>query len=167
MGQSINKVRKNMKTISFDYDNVAGCCKAYAIPEESFVALTDESSSGTATLVTTDPDGIVEVPTYANDLSFDENSSQTDHGQLYDVAVSGSIPVLASTGEDVLRRLECGRWLLLFQTRNGNTVLAGTKDVPLRFSRGRNVGPNADRTQFSFTAKEPEPSLYVSSSIVG
>ena len=156
-----------MKTISFDYDNVPGCCKAYAIPEESFVALTDESSSGTATFVTTNSDGIVEVPTFTEDLSFEENASLTEHGLLYDVSVNGSIPVLAAMGEDVLRILECGRWLLLFQTRNGNTVLAGTKDVPLRFSRDRNVGPNADRTQFSFTAKEPEPSLYVSSSIVG
>lgn len=150
-----------MKKILFDCDYVPGVAMAYAIPASDFLLLTPETADGIAILDLTSTSGIVELPTYADDLAFSEVPVEDGGLVAYDVTVTGSSPVTSSQNEDVLRRLEEGSWLLLFKTKGGSVKLAGSEDIPLRFTRETQVTKAEDRVRFTFSGLEEESALFV------
>ncbi len=164
MGQFHNQVKKYMKTIQFDFDNVGGITRVYAIPTTSFLRLRKDYINEMQYLEVRQREGIINIPVYADtSFTFNETQSQEDGGDLWTVEIAGLIPKRYRLNEKSVRTLERGEWLVLFQDNNGDAVLAGTIEVPLRFSSARTTGTETEinGNRFTFTGKEAEPSIIV------
>lgn len=165
MGQFHNKVKKGMKTLIFDFDNVHGIANMYAVPAAAVSKCERNPMTGDVILRLTGSDDVIEIPTYQGDhFKTEEVHQLTDGGDCWDVKVSGIIPKRSALNEAVIQKLECGEWIVLTQDANGEIVIYGTTDVPLKFTHSRSSGSNGELngSTFTFSAKEPAPSMVLS-----
>ena len=153
-----------MKTIEFDFDNVGGLTHLYLIDVAGLERVDTNVSDGKVKPVITSGTRIYNIEVYGgNDFKFSEVMSIEDSGNVFAVTIAGYIPRLDSLVEvDVLER---GEWIAVHQDANGNILLTGTRDVPLRFVTTKNTGTASTRnaTAFSLQASEPTPSRVATS----
>lgn len=164
MGQFHSQAKKYMKTIQFDFDNVGGITRVYAIPVTSFLRLRKDYINEKQYLEVRRRTDIVAIPVYADSsFSFNETQSQEEGGDLWTVEITGLIPKRSRLNEITVRILERGEWLVLLQDCNGDIVLAGTTEMPLRFSSARTTGTETEinGNRFTFAGVEPDPSVIV------
>jgi hypothetical protein len=153
-----------MKTIQFDFDNVGGITQVYAIPLASFLRLRKDYINEMQYFEVKQRADIIAIPVYADSsFTFNETQRQEDGGNLWAVEIAGLIPKRYRLNEKSVRTLERGEWLVLFQDNNGDVVLAGTIEVPLRFLSARTTGTETEvnGNRFTFTGMEAEPSVIV------
>lgn len=168
MGQFHSKEKKRMKALTFDYDNLQGIASIYAIPVSSYLRITPDYVDQTLLLELIKREMIITIPVYAGDsFQFSESQSLEDGGDVWEVAITGVIPKRCPLNEKHMNTLERGDWLVLSQDSNGTVTLSGTTDVPLKFTHSRTTGSSSELngSHFTFSAKEPDPSLIVSNDI--
>lgn len=154
-----------MKTFDFDYDNLSGISLMYAIPVSSFNSCVQDPITLWHQLALINAEQVIDIPVYGGDsFCFNEVQSVEDGGDLWEVTVSGIIPKRYKLAESDMNVLEHGEWLVLTRDANGTIVLAGTTDVPLKFTHSRTTGTSGEMngTRFSFGAKEASPSIVLS-----
>lgn len=155
-----------MRTFNFDYDNLGGISLMYAIPVSMFGSCIQNPIDLSYQLQLTDVGRIIDIPVYSGDsFIFNESQSVEDGGDIWDIAVSGIIPKRCELTEALMNVLERGDWLVLHRDANGTIVLSGTVDVPLKFTHSRTTGTTGEMngSKFTFSAKEPSPSVVISS----
>lgn len=155
-----------MKTLTFDFDNRPGLARILVIPPKSFRRLRYDYIMSIQHLEVVDRANIIEIPIFAdNSFAVSEKQSSADGGDLWDVNISGCIPKNENT--HIVELLERGDWLVICQDQNGTVKLYGTVDVPLRFLSDKSSGsPSAmNGIRFTFSAKEPEPSVTLANDI--
>ena len=154
-----------MKTLIFDFDNVHGIANMYAVPATAISKCVRNPMTGDVILILTDSDNVIEIPTYQGDRFKTEEVHQlADGGDCWEVKISGIIPKRCALNETVIQKLERGEWLVLAQDANGEIVIYGTTDVPLKFTHSRSSGSSGELngSAFSFSAKESAPSMVLS-----
>lgn len=152
-----------MKTIDFDFDNVGGMAHLYLIDAAAISAINTNVSSGKVLPVLDNGATIYNIKVYGEGFVFSEVMSIEDSGNVFNVAISGFIPKLDNLVD--IAKLEKGEWLALHQDANGNIILSGTRDVPLRFLSSKSTGSGSAKnaTAFTLQAKEPSPSMMAES----
>ena len=148
-----------MKTIAFDFDNVGGMSRLYLIDVAGISRVDTNVTDGRVRPVITLGTRVYKIEVYGgNDFQFSEVMSIEDGGNTFAVNISGFIPKMDNLVDmDILER---GEWVAVHQDANGNILLTGTRQVPLRFVTNKNTGTASTRnaTAFSLQATEPEPS---------
>jgi hypothetical protein len=142
-----------MKSISFDFDNVGGISRLYAIPPSSFVRIRRDYVNSITYLECRDYASIIEIPIYTdNTFSFNENQTFDAPGDGYSIEISGIVPKMMPVNSSDIGLLERGEWYVLCEDRNGNVKFAGDEDVRLKFISKKSSGAAfIDHNQISFT----------------
>lgn len=152
----------NMNRIDFDFDNVGGISRMYAIDVRGVHALTPNVLTGRYRLSLHRDAAVIEIPVYAPDsTSFSERQQLDDAGDVFHVSISGFIP--RQNGAGLVQALERGSWLVIHQDANGDILLSGSVDVPLVFTSDKSSGGDGglNGNSFTFSAVEPAPSVLI------
>ena len=154
-----------MKTLNFDYDNLGGVIRLFAIPAVSFLRIREDYVSGLKYPELRKRELIIDIPVYADDsFSIDEEHKLTNQGDTYDTAVSGIIPKMCRVNATTLEILERGEWMVLTQDSNGEVRLTGSPENLLKFTCKKSTGKTKaarNGIEFSFAATLPQTSVYV------
>lgn len=136
-----------MKTISKRSENMGGVIKLWAIPPA------DYSICG-KTITIPDNSNMVEIYTQEDSCSFVEDDIS---GSAFKTEITGQVPCDHPDSLRIIRQMERTRkYNIIFQDGNGNFKLAGTKEVPLRFSAKSTTGATTaslNHYAISFLAK--------------
>ncbi len=160
LGQLHRKEKNCMKTMTFDFDNVGGLSHLYLIEASKVTAINKNVNDGRVVPVFSGT--VYNIIVYGSGFAFEENMSLTDQGNIFDVKIDGFIPRLENIID--IATLEKGQWIAIHQDSNGNVLLSGTRDIPLRFISKKSTQRNV--TAFSLAAKESHPSLVVESGLL-
>ena len=148
--------------MKLNFDTRGGIRRVYAIPAKDILRIRNNWANHTVTPELINRDGIVEIPSYAGqNYSFKEEHSITDHGDRYNVAITGVIPANLISNEDI-QTLRLGEWFVLHQDTRGCIRMSGTPLVPLRFTSITDKGAShgeLNGESFTFSAIESQPSL--------
>jgi hypothetical protein len=153
MGQlhSLLKTIKNdMKAIEFDFFNIGGVQKIYAIPDTSLLRIREDFSSGKCFPDLVRMEDIIEIYTVYDTVIFNEEQSRNTPGTAYSVSISGIIPKACLPNRRQLQTLENTPLFVLFLDCNGNIRLAGTEENRLIFTRKETTGTVNTRNQIEF-----------------
>lgn len=154
-----------MKTLKFDFNNMGGCCRLFAIPPTSFLRIREDYVNGLHYIECTNYDDIIDIPVNADGtFYFNENHSSEDAGDGYSVEIGGVIPKLMVENAEDMEILERGEWYVLFMDNNDDVKLAGDEDVKLKFISQKTTGLlSADRNQiaFTFSCLQTNPSICI------
>ena len=154
-----------MKTLKFDFDNMGGCCRLFAIPPSSFLRIREDYVQGLHHLECTNYSDIIDIPVNADGtFYFNENHGLEDPGDGYSVEVGGVIPKLMMDNAADIEKLERGEWYVLSQDNNGVVRLAGDEDVKMNLITQKTTGLlAADRNQiaFTFSCLQENPSINI------
>ncbi|KAA6352408.1 hypothetical protein EZS27_000358 [termite gut metagenome] len=142
-----------MKSICFDFDNIGGISRLYAIPVSSFVRIRKDYVKNLNYLECRDLFSIIEIPVYTdNTFSFTENQTFDTPGDGYNIEISGIIPKMMPVNSSDIGLLERGEWYVLCEDRNGNVKFSGDENVRLKFTSRKESGAAfIDHNQISFT----------------
>ena len=148
-----------MNRIDFDFDNVGGISRMFAIDVRGVHALTHNLLTGLYRLSLHRGAIVIEIPVYAPEATdFSERQQLDDAGEVYKVSISGFIPRQNSS---LVPQLERGSWIVVHQDANGDTLLSGSVDVPLVFTSSKSAGGDGGKNgnAFTFSGTEPSPSV--------
>jgi len=155
-----------MKTFNFDFENIGGVGKLYAIPMSSFKRIRKDYISGKNYLELVKREDIIDIPNICDEFSFSENSVSNDHGDSYELEINGIIPKISGDSTKLMEELERGYWLVLSQDNNGVVRLSGDPDlnILLKLSTQKHTGTKAvDRNgiDVTFSCTQPNPSICI------
>ena len=139
-----------MKQITFDFYNIGGIQKIYAIPETSFRRVLEDTTSGNCTLSLIRIDDIIEIYTVDDTLLFTEEQIRNAPGNAYQVSITGIIPKSNPINRKQMLRLENTPLLALFIDNNDFVRLAGTEENRMIFKRKDTTGTMQSRNQIDF-----------------
>jgi hypothetical protein len=144
-----------MKKVVFDFcGNLGGITRLYAIPWDTFRGLSHDYTKGLSYLNVLDCDEVIEIYCTEDTLNFTEEKTQPGSGATYRPVLTGIIPKENRPNRELLTRLECNAWLVLFRDSNGNIRLAGDgeRETLMVFNRTSTTGQSpAARNQMEFT----------------
>ena len=142
-----------MKSINFDFDNLGGLSKIYAIPPSSFVRIRTDYDDNTRSLELRRRDGIIEIPLYCDDsFLFSEELLDNDAGDGYSVSIEGVIPKHSLMNSRDIEILERGSWYILSEDSNGTVRLSGDENVLMKFITKKSTGKKpGSRNGISFS----------------
>ena len=148
-----------MKKIDFDFDNVGGLAHLYLIDASALLRCDVNVKNGYVRPVIASENMIYDIAVYAGDnFAFTENLLEEDTGEVYDVAISGFIPKMDNIM--TVAEMERKEWIAVHQDANGNLLISGTKEMPLRFITNKTTGtaPTRNATAFTLVGKLTCPS---------
>jgi len=144
-----------------------GLAYIYAIPPASLRRIRMDYATGQRWPEFKERGNIIRLPVLEaapKTFQFKETHEWTEAGDTYTVEINGYIPPLKAGGEDLVRTLEQGTWMVLHTDLNGISRLSGTVDIPLKFTRVADTGAapgEQNAITFAFSAVEAEPSIEV------
>lgn len=157
-----------METFKFDYQNRGGVNQIYAISWGAvrYLRINYRTGAWQLKLYNQTPTGehVIEIPVIAGGFTFQETRIDDEKGIHYEPAILGTIPKCSLENAPLLKRLEMGRWLVLFVDNNGYMRIAGDKDTPLHFSTEKALGSlpaDLNATAFEFSAQQPQEARYL------
>ena len=117
-----------MKTINKQTENMGGVLRLWAIPK------TDITLSGNIVTILSDAN-IVNIYMKEDSASFSEDLTKSFAGSIYKVELSAVAPCDNADTLKLIAQMEriC-KYLVIYMDGNGSCKLAGTTNVPLRFS---------------------------------
>lgn len=150
-----------MKTFDFNFDQVAGMSRIYAIPAPHIREITTDPLTGYSRLSLTTSEGIIEIPVLSQQNTiFDEQQQTKEAVNMFNVSITVFIP--RHTNPALIRGLERGEWVVIHQDANGDILLSGTTDIPLTFQSHRQTTEQSPTGNYGeFTAVEPEQSIHI------
>lgn len=139
-----------MKTIDFDFNNVGGMSRLYLIDIAGLVRCDVNVKNRHVRPVLTSENMMYNIGVLSgDDFVFTENLLQEDGGEVFDVAISGFLPKMNNlVTVSILERKE---WIAVHQDANGNIMVSGTKEMPLRFITSKTTGTTQTRNATAFT----------------
>lgn len=150
-----------MITIPNSYDSTSGLCKILAVPLTHIESVAVDESGAFANVYIKTDEQIIDIPIGApEDSDWSEEMKETDAGDVYYEKIVGNIRREDEKNREIIRRLEVGRWLVLFSDCAGTIRVAGSQEFPLRFLTNRN-SKNSNGTQFTMTGTQLHPALIV------
>lgn len=154
-----------MKEITFDFNNIGGVLHLYAFPASTGLRIVTDYVTGTRTVMFRNRHDIISIEMYADDtFRFAETKDDSEGGVFYDIAISGVIPKWSPDNDVTIEDLERGEWMVMVKDNNGVVRLAGSEYALLRFNTVKDTGTtrtNRNGIAFTFTGKQPDPSLAV------
>ena len=152
-----------MKSINFDFDNLGGLSKIYAIPPSSFVRIRTDYDDNTRSLELRRRDGIIEIPLYCDDsFLFSEELLDNDAGDGYSVSIEGVIPKHSLMNSRDIEILERGSWYILSEDSNGTVRLSGDENVLMKFITKKSTGKkpgSRNGINFLVSCVQQDPSI--------
>lgn len=152
-----------MKQPIFDFDNIGGICKLYAIPLSSFLRIRKDYGADTDHLEVKQRESIIELTVWGEGFDFVEEHINDARGDGYEISISGFIPKI-SANKHIVETLERGEWLVLFQDSNGDVKLSGQEEIPMKFMSKKTTGKtyaSFNNISFSFSCVQPDPSVNI------
>ena len=152
-----------MKAIQFDFFNIGGIRKMYAIPPTSIRRIWQEYNKGLTYLSLLRRQDIIDLYIVEDSAEFTEDEKLTPAGPQYAIEIPGIIPKNHLPNQKTLIDLDFGRWCVLFQDNNDIVRLAGNEENQLRFERKSKTGTLQTRNQieFSFLGMLSEPCYFI------
>ena len=154
-----------MKAITFDFINLGGVRRMFAIPPSSFKSIFYNRSKNLHFLNVIKRQNIIDIYFTEDTGEFVEDEKRTPAGPSYDIEISGIIPKSNPLNQKQLIELDQGHWYVLFQDNNEMIRLAGNKDNQLRFERTGKTGQsvsNRNQIEFSFKGLQSKPCYFIS-----
>ncbi len=148
-----------MRTIDFDFDNVGGLSHLYLIDVAGLIRVDMNVKNKHVRPALSSETYIYNIGVLdGDDFVFTENLLQEEGGEVFDVAISGFIPKMDNLV--TVAEMERKEWIAVHQDANGNILISGTKEMPLRFMTSKTTGtaPARNATAFTLSAKTTEPS---------
>ena len=147
-----------MKKIELLFDHVDGLSQLYLFDVAGLIRIDRSATDGTVRPVFREGCNIYKV--YVSDgFSYAENMVHDDSGEAYDVQIQGFIPRIGQTF--TIQQLEVGAWLAVIQDANGDVLLCGSQEVPLRFEGNKGTGSGRNGTAFTLKGVQPLPSAII------
>jgi hypothetical protein len=135
-----------MKYIQKSAENMGGVIRLWAIPPS------DYSLQATSMVIATD-ENMVAIYTQEDSVTFTENPIE---GAAFKTEITGTVPCDSADTLKLIAQMERTlRYNVVFQDGNGNYKVAGTRNVPLRFSARLTTGGGAaslNHYSIAFTA---------------
>lgn len=154
-----------MKKLIFDFENIGGVSRLFAIPPSSFERIRRDYVAKMNYLECKNMADIMEIPIYADGtFYFNEDQSFEAAGDTYAVEIGGVIPKMMMGNASDIECLERGTWYVLLQDMNGEVRLSGDEQVKMKFLTKKGTGNSAvNRNQiaFTFTCRQENPSVYL------
>lgn len=154
-----------MKKLIFDFENIGGVSRLFAIPPSSFERIRRDYVTGLNYIECKTHANIIEIPIYADGtFYFNENQSFEAAGDTYVVEIGGVIPKQMVQSAVDIERLERGSWYVLLQDMNGEVRLSGDEQVKMKFLTKKSTGTSAvsrNQIAFTFTCQQENPSVYI------
>lgn len=154
-----------MKKLIFDFENIGGVSRLFAIPPSSFERIRRDYAKKLNYLECKNMADIIEIPIYADStFYFNEDQSFEAAGDTYSVEIGGVIPKMMMSNASGIECLERGSWYVLLQDMNGEVRLSGDEQVKMKFLTKKSTGNSAvNRNQiaFTFTCRQENPSVYI------
>jgi hypothetical protein len=142
-----------MKQIEFDFFNVGGIQKIYAIPQSSLFSIREDKTSGLYFLELVSLENIIDIYTIFDTVVFTEDATRDSAGVSYEVSITGIIPKSNLLNQVQLRTLENEPFYYLFMDNNDQIRLAGTDENQHTFTRRDTSGTLSSRNQIQFEIK--------------
>ena len=147
-----------MKSINKQPENMGGVLRIWAVPPS------DISVSGKRLTFLSDAN-IVDIYIQEDSASFSEDMSKSFAGTVYKVELSAIVPCDTSeTLKQITEMERRSRYLVIYIDGNDNYKLAGTKQVPLRFSAKATTGSGTsglNHFSISFTGSQPKRAVFI------
>ncbi len=154
-----------MKKLVFDFENIGGVCRLFAIPVSSYERVRRDYVNKLNYIECKNQGDIIEIPIYADGtFYFNEDQRFETAGDSYSIEVGGVIPKLMMENADDIERLERGAWYVLSQDMNGEVRLSGDEEVKCKFMTKKSTGASAisrNQIAFAFSCTQENPSLYI------
>ena len=156
-----------MKQIEFDFFNVGGIQKMYAIPDTSFVRALEDATSGRCILELISTESVIDIYTIYDTIVFSEEQARASAGVNYEITIAGIIPKSSLPNREQLLALENTPLFILFMDNNDQIRLAGTADNQLTFTRKDTTGTLNSRNQIEFEikGKQTRPCYFIDSQV--
>lgn len=154
-----------MRTITIDTDNLGGLSHIYAIPSTNISVR--RNADGTASILAMDTNQAYDIPVWGgNSFQFTEKAELTDAGMAYEQNVAAFIPKIRPEAQYTMAAMRDIGWIVIHQDANGNFLLSGSDEVPLRMEYESSSGSSSEQTNgysIRFHAIEPNPSAMLTS----
>lgn len=152
-----------MKTINKQSENMGGILKLWAVPSS------DISVSGNQITFLRETN-LIEINLQQDSGYFTEELSESFAGTIYKAEITAILPGDTPEKVQIIGEMERRRkYLVILQDGNGNYKLAGTREVPLRFSARANTGTGAaalNQYSISFTGKQKKRAGFIENPFV-
>jgi hypothetical protein len=147
-----------MKTISKGSDNMGGVIRMWAVPPG------DVTVSGKTVTINSDSN-MIEIQVKEDSASFTENGTDSFAGNYFKTEISGVVPCDQENTLSIIKEMETRlKYLVIYRDGNGNFKLAGTRDVPLRFSAKHDTGKGAaslNNYEISFSGAQKDRAVFI------
>ena len=147
-----------MKTIKRPSDNMGGVIRMWAIPPRSI------SMSGKTVTIISDAN-VIDITVKEDSAGFTEEASDTFAGTFFKTDITATIPCDTDETLAIIKEMERKmKYLVIYMDGNENYKLAGSNNVPLRFSAKASTGTTAaalNNYNITFTGSQRERAVFI------
>lgn len=142
---------------------MGGVIRLFAVPPD------DISLSGKTVTILSDTN-IIDINVKEDSASFSEDLSKSFAGDSYKVDISAIVPCDTADLLALISEMERkSKYQVIYLDGNGNYKLAGTKDIPLRFSSKASTGTGAaglNNYDITFAGLQRERAVFIDNPFV-
>lgn len=152
-----------MNTITLDTYNIGGLAKIWLIPSHLIASIRNSPGSSLYYLPTGWDALAWEFTPVFQSGAFTEELKTAGAGNYYESSVSFKFPKITGSTRDLLRNMSSIPMAILFLTQNGQYLLVGNQDYPMRLQASSKTGADIsdlNHIALTYTGKNPDPALY-------
>lgn len=122
-----------MNTIPTTSDAITGICRLIAVPLPA-VQFVSRNEDGTGRIYLHSDSQVINIPVINQQtFHFTETSSTEEGGKVYNQNVKGVIQQESAKNRALIKTLEDGKWVVIFQQCDDKVRCVGSSDFPLSF----------------------------------
>lgn len=153
-----------MNTIPTTSDAITGICRLIAVPLPA-VQFVSRNEDGTGQIYLHSDSQVIDIPVINQQtFHFTETSSTEEGGKVYNQNVRGVIQQESAENKGIVKILEVGKWIVIFEQCDGTVRCVGSSNFPLSFSAERDS--NKPYIPFEFVAISIYESFIVTNEII-
>ena len=152
-----------MNTYQKEQNNLGGIAKVWLIPSTLISSLPFSTPAILAALPSGWDDDAWEFVPIFQSASFSEDMKPSPAGDYFEPTVTFKIPKIAYYSQDVINLLRSKRTSILLLDQNGQYLLVGNDDYPVRLSTGSRSGADIsdlNHISLTYTGRNPFPSVF-------
>ncbi len=152
-----------MKSTILDTYNIGGLAKIWLIPSHLIASIHNSPPSSDYILPTGWDELAWEFTPIFQSASFTEELKTAEGGNYYDSSVSFKLAKITTLTRDILKQISSVPMAILFLTQNGQYMLVGNQDYPMRLQASSKSGADIsdlNHVALTYTGKNPDPTLY-------
>lgn len=156
-----NLVKTYMITIQSSFDSTSGLIKLMAVPLTHIECIAADETGAFANVYIKSERQIVDIPIeMPEQFDWQEEMKETDGGDTYHEKIVGGIRCEDEKNRNIIRTLEVGRWIVLFEDTLGTIRVVGSQEFPMRFITSRNFS-KSNGTTFTMECVQLTPAPIV------